>query len=174
MLTRAYHHALNSSTIAPGEPVLDIVDIGLHFGGVTALKDVGFRVTQGHIHSVIGPNGAGKSSLLNCISGLYHPQEGSIHLHTASGAHELTAMQPHRIARLGVARSFQNIELFTHLTVLENLTLSPMWVGKSPKKEAEEKAMEQLHRVRIAEQVHALRRRGPRRSVVVEPGLEVL
>ena len=99
--------------------VLDIVDIGLHFGGVTALKDVGFRVTQGHIHSVIGPNGAGKSSLLNCISGLYHPQEGSIHLHTASGAHELTAMQPHRIARLGVARSFQNIELFTHLTVLE-------------------------------------------------------
>ena len=114
MLTRAYHHALNSSTIAPGEPVLDIVDIGLHFGGVTALKDVGFRVTQGHIHSVIGPNGAGKSSLLNCISGLYHPQEGSIHLHTASGSHELTAMQPHRIARLGVARSFQNIELFTH------------------------------------------------------------
>ena len=55
MLTRAYHHALNSSTIAAGEPVLDIVDIGLHFGGVTALKDVGFRVTQGHIHSVIGP-----------------------------------------------------------------------------------------------------------------------
>lgn len=153
MLTRAYHHALNSSTIAPGEPVLDIVDIGLHFGGVTALKDVGFRVTQGHIHSVIGPNGAGKSSLLNCISGLYHPQEGSIHLHTASGSHELTAMQPHRIARLGVARSFQNIELFTHLTVLENLMLgrhvhmrhgvlaSMAWFGPARRQEIEHRGL---------------------------------
>ncbi len=123
MLTRAYHHSLNSSTVPPGRPVLDIVDISLHFGGVTALKDVGFTVTQGHIHSVIGPNGAGKSSLLNCVSGLYHPQEGTVTLHTGDGTHELTAMPPHKIARLGVARSFQNIELFTHLTVLENLML---------------------------------------------------
>ena len=128
MLGRAYVHSLNSSTVPVGSPILKISDIELRFGGVVALHDVGFTVTQGHIHAVIGPNGAGKSSLLNCVSGLYHPQRGSIQLHTgAAGAgaatHELTALPPHRIARLGVARSFQNIELFSHLTVLENLML---------------------------------------------------
>jgi branched-chain amino acid transport system ATP-binding protein len=124
-LTRAYQHTLNSSTVPAGAPLLEVRDIGLRFGGVQALADVGFTVTQGHVHAVIGPNGAGKSSLLNCISGLYHPQQGQITLHTGpdSTSHELTALPPHRIARLGVARSFQNIELFAQLTVLENLML---------------------------------------------------
>ncbi|MBK6302084.1 MAG: ABC transporter ATP-binding protein [Actinomycetales bacterium] len=118
-------HSLNSSTVPVGSPILEISDIELRFGGVVALHDVGFTVTQGHIHAVIGPNGAGKSSLLNCVSGLYHPQKGKAVLHTGDGAvtHELTKLPPHRIARLGVARSFQNIELFSHLTVLENLML---------------------------------------------------
>jgi branched-chain amino acid transport system ATP-binding protein len=108
-----------------GSPILEISDIELRFGGVVALHDVGFTVTQGHIHAVIGPNGAGKSSLLNCVSGLYHPQKGKAVLHTGDGAvtHQLTQLPPHKIARLGVARSFQNIELFSHLTVLENLML---------------------------------------------------
>jgi branched-chain amino acid transport system ATP-binding protein len=108
-----------------GSPILEISDIELRFGGVVALHDVGFTVTQGHIHAVIGPNGAGKSSLLNCVSGLYHPQKGKAVLHTGDGAvtHQLTHLPPHKIARLGVARSFQNIELFSHLTVLENLML---------------------------------------------------
>lgn len=125
MLGRAYVHSLNSSTVPVGSPILEISDIELRFGGVVALHDVGFTVTQGHIHAVIGPNGAGKSSLLNCVSGLYHPQKGKAVLHTGDGAvtHELTKLPPHRIARLGVARSFQNIELFSHLTVLENLML---------------------------------------------------
>ena len=136
MLTRAYQHTLNSSEVLAGEPLLEVHDVTLRFGGVSALTDVSFTVTQGHIHAVIGPNGAGKSSLLNCASGLYHPQAGRIVLHTgADGAdgvdradrgatsHELTRLAPHRIARLGVARSFQNIELFAHLTVLENLML---------------------------------------------------
>ena len=74
MLGRAYVHSLNSSTVPVGSPILEISDIELRFGGVVALHDVGFTVTQGHIHAVIGPNGAGKSSLLNCVSGLYHPQ----------------------------------------------------------------------------------------------------
>ncbi|MBK8468374.1 MAG: ABC transporter ATP-binding protein [Actinomycetales bacterium] len=117
-------HALNSSTVPEGQPALEISNIELRFGGVVALHDVGFTVTQGHIHAVIGPNGAGKSSLLNCVSGLYHPQVGKAILHTGDGGHhELTKLPPHRIARLGVARSFQNIELFSHLTVLENLML---------------------------------------------------
>jgi len=121
---RAYEHSLNSSTVPVGQPLLEITGIELRFGGVLALHDVGFTVTQGHIHAVIGPNGAGKSSLLNCVSGLYHPGSGKAVLHTGNRhSYELTSMPPHRIARLGVARSFQNIELFAHLTVLENLLL---------------------------------------------------
>ena len=128
MLTRAYQHDLNSSRVPIGEPLLDINGVSMHFGGVNALSDVSFSVRQGTIHAIIGPNGAGKSSLLNCISGLYRPQVGEIVMHTVdehgtSRQHELTGLPPHRIARLGVARSFQNIELFTHLTVLENLML---------------------------------------------------
>lgn len=97
--------------------------MSLTFGGVHALDSVSLKVTQSSIHSVIGPNGAGKSSLLNCVSGLYRPRQGTITLHTDRGAHPLAGRPPHRIARLGVARSFQNIELFSHLTVLENLML---------------------------------------------------
>src|SRR5688500_15580318 len=102
---------------------MEIRDITLRFGGVRALDGVTFNVSQGDIHAVIGPNGAGKTSLLNCISGLYRPQKGSIVLHDGSATHELTRTRPSRIARLGVARSFQNIELFKHMTVLENLML---------------------------------------------------
>lgn len=158
MLTRSYQHSLRGGQLPAGEPLLDVEGVTLRFGGVTALRDISFRVTEGHIHSVIGPNGAGKSSLLNCISGLYHPQEGRIVLHTAdeaaagSGAatprdNMLTSLPPHRIARLGVARSFQNIELFHAMTVLDNLMLgrhihmrhgvlqSMLWFGPARRQE---------------------------------------
>lgn len=155
MLTRAYQHTLSSSGVPQGQPLLEVQGVTLRFGGVTALKDVGFTVTQGHVHAVIGPNGAGKSSLLNCASGLYHPQEGRIILHTgAKGAsHQLTRLAPHRIARLGVARSFQNIELFAHLTVLENLMLgrhihmkhsvaaSLLWFGPARRQEIDHRGL---------------------------------
>nr|WP_245579925.1 ABC transporter ATP-binding protein [Brevibacterium album] len=99
-------------------------DLTLRFGGVTALAEVGMSVDSGRIHAIIGPNGAGKSSLLNCISGLYRPTGGEVVLHTDSGQERrLTSLPPNRVARLGVARSFQNIELFEHLTVLENMML---------------------------------------------------
>lgn len=123
MIPRAYRHDLNGSQLTAGETVLECADLSLRFGGVQALNAVSLEVVQGRIHSVIGPNGAGKSSLLNCVSGLYRPQQGSIKLRTPKGTHELANKPPHRIARLGVARSFQNIELFEHLTVLENLML---------------------------------------------------
>ena len=128
MLTRAYRFPLNSSRVPVGEPLLEVRDVSLRFGGIRALSDVSFTVTQGHVHAVIGPNGAGKSSLLNCVSGLYRPQEGQILLHRRdeqgrASTHDLARSKPHRIARLGVARSFQNIELFGHLTLLENLML---------------------------------------------------
>ena len=152
MLTRAYQHSLNGSHLPDGEPLLEVDGVSLRFGGVKALTDISFTVTQGHVHAIIGPNGAGKSSMLNCISGIYHPQEGEIRLQTATAEGErkhstLTQLPPYKIARLGVARSFQNIELFSHLTVLENLMLgrhihmkhsvaaSMLWFGPARKQE---------------------------------------
>jgi branched-chain amino acid transport system ATP-binding protein len=122
-MSRAYRHNLNGSKLERGEVQLEVREVGIAFGGVRALENVSLDVRQGEIHAVIGPNGAGKTSLLNCTSGLYRPQKGSIVLHDGSGTHELTRTRPSRIARLGVARSFQNIELFKHMTVLDNLML---------------------------------------------------
>jgi branched-chain amino acid transport system ATP-binding protein len=123
-VSRAYRHNLNGSALPAGSLQLEIAGVTLRFGGVKALEEVSFQVGQGDIHAIIGPNGAGKTSLLNCISGLYRPQVGSICLHAADGAeHQLTRIRSSDIARLGVARTFQNIELFQHMTVLENLML---------------------------------------------------
>jgi branched-chain amino acid transport system ATP-binding protein len=94
-------------------------DITLQFGGVVALLEVSIEVEQGAIHAIIGPNGAGKTSLLNCISRLYHPTKGRILFE----GQDITPYRPHKIAELGIARSFQNIELFRGMTVLDNLML---------------------------------------------------
>ena len=104
---------------------LEIRDLGLSFGGVKALAGVSLDVREGEVVAIIGPNGAGKTSLLNCISGLYSPQEGEILFSPRANGDtfDLTHKKPHQIARLGVARSFQNIELFRHMSVLENLML---------------------------------------------------
>jgi branched-chain amino acid transport system ATP-binding protein len=105
-------------------PALEICDVLLQFGAIRALDGVSFEVRPGSIHAVIGPNGAGKSSLLNCISGLYRPQRGRISLRHSSGARsDLLKLTPSEIACRGVARSFQNLELFRQLSVLENLLL---------------------------------------------------
>ena len=98
---------------------LEINDVTLRFGGITALANVTFEVERGHIHALIGPNGAGKTSLFNVISGIYRPTSGS----ALFEGHVLNKMKPHRIAGLGVARTFQNIELFQHMTVIDNLLL---------------------------------------------------
>ena len=121
-MSRAYRHSLNGSVLKRGTTQLRVGGLELRFGGVTALDGVDVTVSQGEVHAIIGPNGAGKTSLLNCINGLYSPQKGSIRLWDDE-VHELTRLRPSRIARLGVARSFQNIELFRHMTVLENLLL---------------------------------------------------
>ena len=98
-------------------PILKIEDISLKFGGLTALNGVTCQVEPHEILAVIGPNGAGKSSLLNCINGFYRPQQGRIIFNNMN----ITDLAPHKIAQLGISRSFQNIELFTGLTTLENL-----------------------------------------------------
>ena len=100
-------------------PQLSVEDVSLAFGGVQALAGVSCAVERGEILAIIGPNGAGKTSLLNTISGVYRPSRGRILL----DGHDLTRLPPHRIAALGVARTFQNIALFKGMTVLENLLL---------------------------------------------------
>jgi len=104
--------------------VLEITDLSLRFGGVTALSGLSMEIFRGELLALIGPNGAGKTSVLNCVSGLYRPQRGSLTLvKSDGGCHALHRLPPHRIARLGVARTFQNIELFKRMTVLENVML---------------------------------------------------
>lgn len=119
-MLRGFRHQLNSSQLKPGDFQLVVEDIVLSFGGVAALVNVSLEVKQSEIFAIIGPNGAGKTSMLNCVSGLYRPQKGSIIFHNG-GEHDLLRMRPHQIARLGIARSFQNIELFRHMSVLDNL-----------------------------------------------------
>lgn len=98
---------------------LAIEAVTLRFGGITALDDVSFTVTPGTVHALIGPNGAGKSSCFNVISGLYRPTEGRVRL----GDEVLTDLRPHRLAGLGIGRSFQNIALSPTSTVLDNVML---------------------------------------------------
>jgi branched-chain amino acid transport system ATP-binding protein len=102
-----------------GEPILDFRDVRLSFSGVTAIDGVSFTVGPRELFAVIGPNGAGKTSIFNVLSGVYRPQQGSVRFRGT----EVIGMAPHRIAALGMARTFQNIELFENLTVLDNLML---------------------------------------------------
>jgi len=99
---------------------LKVENLALAFGGLQVLQNVSFETRAGELLCLIGPNGAGKTSILNCICGLYRPGHGRI----SFGASELTGMAPHRIARLGLARTFQHGELFSHLTVIENLLVA--------------------------------------------------
>jgi len=98
-------------------PILAARHVGLRFGGVTALSDVSFEVCQGELFSIIGPNGAGKTSVVNCISGRYRPSEGSI----VYRAQDITQLKPSARASLGIGRTFQNLALFHHMTVLDNV-----------------------------------------------------
>jgi branched-chain amino acid transport system ATP-binding protein len=99
---------------------LTISDVTLSFGGLNALMNVSLEINPGLITSIIGPNGAGKTSLLNCVSGFYHPTLGDIQY----GDQRLNKASPHQVSNLGIARAFQNIELFGGMTVLDNLLLA--------------------------------------------------
>jgi branched-chain amino acid transport system ATP-binding protein len=126
------------------EPVLQVEDVDLSFAGVRALRAVSFDVAPGELFAIIGPNGAGKTSLFNCVSGLYRPQRGAIRFL----GRQIVGVKPDRIARAGMARTFQNIELFENLTVLDNLMLGRhvhiaygtpaalVWLGKARREES--------------------------------------
>ena len=99
--------------------ILSTSDLSLSFGGVHAVRDVSIEVQEGEIYSIIGPNGAGKTSIFNLISRLYEPDGGDIEFEGES----VIGMPPHKIAQLGIARTFQNTELFEHETVLKNMLI---------------------------------------------------
>ncbi len=127
---------------------LNISDVTLSFGGLKALSNVDMKIEPGLITSIIGPNGAGKTSMLNCISGFYHPTKGDIFYKEK----KLTHASPHQVSNMGISRAFQNLELFSGLSVLDNLLLArhqnlkysflqAVWFyGKASKVESENRA----------------------------------
>ena len=98
---------------------LAVEDLSISFGGIRAVDDVSFEVEEGEVFAIIGPNGAGKTTLFNLVSGIYSPDGGSVRF----AGRDITSLPAHRIAPLGLARTFQNIELFEHATVLQNLLI---------------------------------------------------
>jgi branched-chain amino acid transport system ATP-binding protein len=150
------------------QELLKISKITIDFGRVRALLDVSLAVRKGEIHSIIGPNGAGKTVMLNCISGLYHPQEGDIFFQ----GQRINHLKPHQRARLGIARTFQKIELFKGMTVLDNIRLGrhrhlrsgilsgAIYLGKTAREEIQ-------HRTFIEEEIIELLEIAPIRNQVV-------
>jgi branched-chain amino acid transport system ATP-binding protein len=131
-----------------GGVAMELKNITLRFGGVVAIKDISFDIRWGEIRAIIGPNGAGKSSMLNIISGFYNPQEGEIWYK----GYRRPRMRPYQVARLGIARTFQNIALFEGMSVLDNIMTGrinhmktgflsqALWWGKAAAEEAENRA----------------------------------
>jgi branched-chain amino acid transport system ATP-binding protein len=134
-----------------GDVILDVRNISLRFGGVKALTDISFDVREHEVRAIIGPNGAGKSSMLNCINGVYQPQEGQITFRGRTFAH----MQARQVAEMGIARTFQNLALFKGMSVLDNImsgrnlrmksnllqqALRNPWFGRAEREECEHRA----------------------------------
>lgn len=134
--------------IKEGEELLRVDNIHMSFGKVAALSGVSFSVKKGEIHSIIGPNGAGKTVMMNCINGLYHPQRGDI----IYKGQKINHLRPYQRAKIGISRTFQKIELFSGMTVLDNIRLGrhihmktgivsgAIYVGKTAKEEIEHRA----------------------------------
>ncbi|RLP74257.1 ABC transporter ATP-binding protein [Xanthobacter tagetidis] len=133
---------------------MDVDNISLRFGGLKALSDVSFHVKPGELFSIIGPNGAGKTSMLNCISGRYSPTEGRVRFE----GRDITKLKPNKRAAIGIGRTFQNLALFSHMSVLDNIMVGRhhllknnffsgaiYWIGGAQKEELEHrKAVENV------------------------------
>jgi general L-amino acid transport system ATP-binding protein len=130
-------------------PIIEFAAVNKWYGEFHVLRDIDLQVARGERIVICGPSGSGKSTLIRCINRLEEHQQGRLIVDGVELSDDLKAIET---VRRSVGMVFQQFNLFPHLTVLENLTLAPMWVGKVPRKEAEERAMVQLNRVRIAEQ----------------------
>ena len=129
------------------DTILKLEDVHMSFGRVEALAGVSLDVKKGEIHSIIGPNGAGKTVMMNCINGLYHPQKGDIY----SKGKRINRLSPHKRATLGIGRTFQKLELYGGMTVLDNIRMGShihlksgilsgsVYAGKSKKEEIEDR-----------------------------------
>jgi len=150
-------------------PQLIINDLSLDFGGIHALSDISIEIHKGDIFSIIGPNGAGKTCILNCISGFYKPQKGKIVFNTV----DLITLKPYQRSSLGIGRTFQNIELFKNMTVIDNIILGRhrllksgiisggIFIGKTIKEEIQ-------HRIRAEEIIDFLEIESIRKKMVCE------
>ncbi|MCA9294827.1 MAG: ATP-binding cassette domain-containing protein, partial [Phycisphaerales bacterium] len=117
-MNRAPDQAPTAEPVA--SPLLEVRDLSMRFGGLLAVDNVNFDVRRDQIFAIIGPNGAGKTTVFNCVGGFYRPTSGSVTL-DGQPIHRLSS---HRIARLGLVRTFQNVRLFKTMTVVENLLVS--------------------------------------------------
>ena len=154
-------------TVKEDDILLEVRNISLSFGGVRALENISFDIRKGEVRAIIGPNGAGKSSMLNVINGFYHPQEGEIWFDGKRRRH----MKPHQVAKLGIARTFQNIALFKGMSTLDNLMTGRyikmranlfsqmVWVGPAQREEVE-------HRQRVEEIIDFLKIQSIRKTPV--------
>ena len=133
------------------ESIIQFKDVNKWYGEFHVLRDIELQVARGERIVICGPSGSGKSTLIRCINRLEVHQQGLLVVDGTELSDDVKAIDA---VRRSVGMVFQQFNLFPHLSVLENLTLAPMWVGKVPKKEAEERAMQQLKRVRIAEQAN--------------------
>ncbi len=136
-----------------GGVLMEMKDITLRFGGITAIKGLSFNIREGEIRAIIGPNGAGKSSMLNVISGFYHPQEGEVWFR----GQLRPSLKPYQVARQRIARTFQNIALFEGMTVLDNImtgrlthmragmVAQSLWFGKAEREEIQNR--ERIERI---------------------------
>jgi general L-amino acid transport system ATP-binding protein len=132
-------------------PMIQFEKVNKWFGAFHVLRDIDLSIERGERVVVCGPSGSGKSTLIRCINRLEAHQQGHIRVHGLEVGDDVAAIEQ---VRRQVGMVFQQFNLFPHLTVLENLTLSPIWVGKVAPAEAQARAMQQLERVRIAEQAH--------------------
>jgi general L-amino acid transport system ATP-binding protein len=131
------------------KPIIEFAGVNKWYGEFHVLRDIDLAVARGERIVICGPSGSGKSTLIRCINRLEEHQQGRLSVDGVELTDDVKAIEA---TRRIVGMVFQQFNLFPHLTVLENLTLAPMWVGRVPKKDAEERAMQQLTRVRIAEQ----------------------
>jgi branched-chain amino acid transport system ATP-binding protein len=155
----------------PTDNILELINLTKRFGGLVAVDDVSLHIKRGEVFALIGPNGAGKTTLFNNVTGLFQPTSG----HVIFDGHEITGSRPHEVARLGIARTFQNIRLFDFMTCLDNVRVgrhvrmkAKLWdsLFKLPRERHEEErvteeAMELLRFVGIAKQANQYARNLP-------------
>ncbi len=153
------------------DPILKVEKLTISFGGIKALSGVSFGVEKGSIYSIIGPNGAGKTTIFNCITGIYPPDSGKI----IFKEEEITHFKPYQVAKKGIARTFQNIELFSHMSTMDNLMLgrhihmkTGVWRGATFIYKGSKAAKEEVkHREKVEEIIDFLELQVARNQFVV-------